>query len=82
VSSTEREFDAVRKWAASLPSAGECARTEVEPFLDMTPEDRLVVWSRPQRSMDALVRLNPPIEDPADSDFWRHWRDPAYGRPR
>ena len=67
---------------AGLPSAAESARAEVAPFLDMTVEERLAIWARLQRSMDAVVRLNPPIDDPAARDFWRHWRDPMYGRSR
>jgi hypothetical protein len=82
VSSTKPDYEAVRRWVAGLPTAAQCARAEVEPFLEMTPEERLATWAQLQRSMNEFVRSHPPIEDPQNRDFWHHWRDPAYGRPR
>ncbi len=82
MTSATPEHEAVRRWIASLPSAEESARAEVAPFLDMTPEERLQIWAKLQRSMDEFVRLHPPVDDPADREFWRHWRDPMHGRPR
>ena len=67
------------------PTHAATVRAEVEPFRTMTPAERLAWFVRLQKSMDAFVRMRPDAaesRDPADREFWRHWRDPAYGRPR
>jgi hypothetical protein len=70
------------EWLARRPSDRETAREEIEPFLDMTPDERLKCFEGLQRAMDVFVRMHRPVDDPANRDFWRHWRDPGYGRPR
>jgi hypothetical protein len=82
VSSTKPDFESVRRWVASLPSAEECARAEIAPFLDMTVAERLAVFDSLQRDADEMLAGRMPLHDPADDDWWRRWRDPSYGRPR
>ena len=71
----------VEEWLARRPSHAASVREEVEPFRRMTPAERLRWFVRLQKSMDAFVRLHPPARDPAEDDFWKHWRDPSHGRP-
>jgi len=82
VTSTKPDFDAVKRWVAGLPTAEECARAEIEPFLDMTVAERLAVFDSLQRDADVLLAGRAPLRDPADDDWWRRWRDPSHGRPR
>jgi hypothetical protein len=82
VSSDDAVREAVARWVASLPTAAECARAEVEPFRDLTPAERLEWFVSLQKSMDAFVRLRTPSPDPGQNEFWRHWKDPQHGRPR
>jgi len=77
----QRTREAVARWVASLPSAAECARAEVEPFLHMTIAERLAVFDALQRAGDQLLAGRMPVRDPADDDFAARWRDPAVGRP-
>ena len=72
----------VAKWLARLPTAAECARNEVEPFLRMTVAERLAVFEQLQRDGDALLAGRMPVRDPQDDDFGERWRDPTVGRPR
>jgi hypothetical protein len=82
VSSTEPDFDAVRRWTAMLPTAEECARAEVAPFLEMTVAERLAVFDSLQRDADRVLGGRMPARDPSDDDWWMRWRDPGVGRPR
>jgi hypothetical protein len=63
----------------------ETIRAEVEPFRHMTPAERLQWFVKLQKSMDAFVRLRGAAamaNERRDPEFWRHWKDPAYGRPK
>lgn len=73
--------EAAARWVASLPSATECARAEVEPFLRMTIAERLAVFEALQREVDRMLAGRMPVRDPQDDDFAARWRDPAVGRP-
>ena len=73
--------EAAARWVASLPSAAECARAEVEPFLRMTIAERLAVFDELQREADRMLAGKMPVRDPQDDDFAARWRDPAVGRP-
>lgn len=74
--------EAAARWVASLPSAAECARAEVEPFLHMTIAERLAVFAELQREAERMLAGRIPVRDPAEADdFAARWRDPAVGRP-
>lgn len=82
MSSDAPDFDAVRRWVASLPTAEECARREVEPYLRMSAAERLAIFDALQRDADLLLGDRPSVRDPAEAeDFARRWRDPSVGRP-
>jgi hypothetical protein len=65
-----------------LPSAAECARAEVEPFLRMTVAERLAILEELQRAADVLLAGRMPTPDPSDADFPLRWSDPSIGCPR
>lgn len=76
----EPEFESVRRWVASLPTATECAQTEYDRLKDMTIAERLAVFDALHRDAVTLLAGREPLRDPADDEWWRRWQDPTYGR--
>lgn len=72
----------VREWLAALPSEEECIRASVEPFRDMTPQQRWDAFRALLRGMDVLLAGRPPIREDGEHPIWRHWMDSDLGRPR
>jgi hypothetical protein len=64
-----------------VPTDEETARRSVAPYLDMTPEERLLVFASLLADMDVLLDGREPVEAPEDPPFWMRWKDPCLGRP-
>ena len=62
-----------------VPTDEDTARRDVEPYLDMTPEERLLVFASLLADMDALLDGRMPVEAPDDLRI--RWKDPSIGRP-
>jgi hypothetical protein len=47
---------------------------------DLSIAERLAVFDALYRDSVALLRDREPLRDPSDDEWWRRWKDPAYGR--
>ena len=65
-----------------VPTDEQTARAAVRPYRDLGSIERLEALVSLLREMDALLAGRPPLRAPDDVEFWRHWMDPARGRPR
>jgi hypothetical protein len=63
-----------------LPSAEECAQDEYERLRELTVAERLAVFDSLSRDARSLLAGGEPLNDPADDEWWRRWRDPNHGR--
>ena len=80
VSCQEPDFDAVRRWIATLPTAEECARAEYDRLKDLSIAERLAVFDSLHRDAVTLLAGRAPLGDPTDDEWWRRWQDPNHGR--
>jgi len=73
---------ALDRYLRVTPTDEETARAAVRPYKGLTPRAKLEALAALLREMDALLAGRRPRVAPDDAEFWRHWTDPARGRPR
>jgi hypothetical protein len=76
---TELSID---EYLERVPDDGITAREAVEPYLDMTPAERLAELAKLGAWMDVLLADREPRSEDGEEPLWRHWKDPDLGRPR
>jgi len=64
------------------PSEAESAITDVAPFLDMTPDERLRHLAALVRALAAFAGDRPIVCDDDLDPFWRRWKDGRAGGGR
>jgi hypothetical protein len=69
------------RYLDARPTDEETAREAVRGTRDLSPPERIAALESLLRAMDVLLAGRLPVRPPADSSFWRHWKDPSLGRP-
>ena len=72
----------VAEFIALAPSDAEWARRAVEPYRDMTPEERLRALSVLNGWMDEMLDGRIAEREDGELPFWMLWKDPLRARPR
>ncbi|MFV1959501.1 MAG: hypothetical protein ACC662_08835 [Planctomycetota bacterium] len=72
----------IKRVLAARPSDEETARAAVRPYRHLDAPARFEALAVLLRGMDVLLRGRRPVRAPDDVAFWKHWKDPTFGRPR
>ena len=68
-------------WIECAPTDEEVAREAAERYRGLDSLARMRAFADLLHSMDILLKGRRPVRTPDDEAFWRHWKDPALGRP-
>lgn len=69
----------VDEYLRRRPSEAASVRAAIAPYRKMTSEERYEAFRRLLQEMDALLD-GPPRRTRDEEEFWRHWKDPFYGK--
>jgi hypothetical protein len=72
----------VEEYLSKSPGDLEWARGVTERYAALSPAARLAALASVNGWLDALLGGRAPVQLDGEHPFWRHWVDPALGRPR